>query len=194
MGDCVKASTMEHPSETDLVKRILDGEPQAFSVLLRRYQRPVHSLIRQIVYSREDAEELTQDVSVKAFTKLCSFRGGSSLSTWLYRIAYNAAISSTRKQKPLYPEFDEKMLGNIPDEAVDELLNKEHDEALMQRMEAALERLHPADRALISLYYSEERSISEVSAITALSPENVKVKLFRIRKKIVFLINNPGHE
>jgi len=185
---------MEHLSETDLVKRILEGEPQAFSVLLGRYQRPVHSLIRQIVFSREDAEELTQDVFVKAFTKLNSFRGGSSLSTWLYRIAYNTAISSTRKQKYVYPEIDEKMLGNIPDAAVDELLDKEHDEALMQRMEAAIERLNPKDRALISLYYSEERSISEVSAITALSPENVKVKLFRVRKKIVFLINNSGHE
>lgn len=185
---------MDYPNEADLVKRILDGEPQAFSVLLTRYQRPVHSLIRQIISCREDAEELTQDVFVKAYTKLHSFRGGSSISTWLYRIAYNTAISATRKHKPFFPDFDENAMSHIPDEAVDELLDKEYDEALMQRMEAAVEKLNPEDRALISLYYTQEKSVSEVSAITALTPENVKVKLYRVRKKIVLLINNTDHE
>jgi RNA polymerase sigma-70 factor (ECF subfamily) len=185
---------MEHLNETDLVKRVLDGEPMAFSVLLKRYQRPVHSLIRQIIPGREDAEELTQDVFVKVFTKLNSFRGSSSLSTWLYRIAYNTAISYTRKRKLSYPDFDEKLLNNIPDETVDELLDRENDEELIRRMEAAVERLNPEDKALISLYYMQERSVNEVSAITALTPENVKVKLYRIRKKIVFLINNHHDE
>lgn len=185
---------MEHLNETDLIRRVLDGEPRAFLVLINRYQRPVHSLIRQIVPGREDAEELTQDVFVKAFTKLNSFRGGSSLSTWLYRIAYNTAISFTRKKKLLYPGFDERALNNIPDETVDELLDREYDEELMKRMEAAVEKLNPEDKALISLYYTQERSINEVSAITDLTPENVKVKLYRIRKKIVFLINNHHHE
>jgi RNA polymerase sigma-70 factor (ECF subfamily) len=185
---------MEHLNETDLVKRVLDGEPRAFSVLINRYQRPVHSLIRQIIPVSEDAEELTQDVFVKAFTKLNSFRGGSSLSTWLYRIAYNTAISFTRKRKLLYPDFEDKILNNIPDETVDELLDRENDEELMRRMEAAVERLSPEDKALISLYYTQDKSVSEVAAITALTPENVKIKLFRTRKKIVFLINNDKYE
>lgn len=185
---------MEHLNEADLVKRILDGEPQAFSVLLHRYQRPVHSLIRQIVSCREDAEELTQDVFVKAFTKLHSFRGGSSISTWLYRIAYNTAISATRKKRLIYPDFSEQILNNIQDDAVDECLNKEEDETLLQQMEKAVERLNPEDKALISLFYSQEKSVKEVSEIAALTPENVKVKLLRARKKIVLLINNPDYE
>ncbi|MEN6386744.1 MAG: sigma factor-like helix-turn-helix DNA-binding protein, partial [Phycisphaerales bacterium] len=65
---------------------------------------------------------------------------------------------------------------------------------LMRRMEAAVEKLNPEDKALISLYYTQDKSVSEVAAITALTPENVKIKLFRARKKIVFLINNEKHE
>ena len=185
---------MEHLNETDLIARVLDGEPRAFSVLLKRYQHPVHSLIRQIIPGREDAEELTQDVFVKAFASLRSFRGSSSLSTWLYRIAYNTTISYTRKKKLRYSEIDEKFFNNIPDEWVDEMLDRENDEGLMKQIEAAVERLNPQEKALISLYYVQERSVKEISDITALTPENVKIKLYRVRKKIVFLINNQSHE
>ncbi|MGV8093695.1 MAG: RNA polymerase sigma factor [Mangrovibacterium sp.] len=185
---------MEHLNETDLIKSVLDGEPRAFSVLLKRYQRPVHSLIRQIIPGREDAEELTQDVFVKAFNNLSSFRGSSKLSTWLFRIAYNTTISYTRKRKLLYSDIDEKVFNNISDETVDELLDREDDEAVMHQIEAAVEKLNPEDKALISLYYTQERSVKEIAAITGLTPENVKIKLYRVRKKIVFLINNKSHE
>ncbi|MDD4191850.1 MAG: RNA polymerase sigma factor [Mangrovibacterium sp.] len=185
---------MEHLDETGLIRRVLEGEPRAFSFLLKRYQRPVHALIRQMIPGREDAEELTQDVFIKAFKNLGSFRGSSSLSTWLYRIAYNTAISFARKKKLQYPVIDEKVLSNIPDETVDELLDRENDEILARRMESAVEKLGPEEKALISFYYTQEKSISEVSAITALTAENVKVRLHRIRKKIVFLINNQNHE
>ncbi|WP_423129668.1 RNA polymerase sigma factor [Gaoshiqia sp. Z1-71] len=185
---------MEHLNETDLIKRVLDGEPRAYSVLLKRYQRPVHALIRQMIPCREDAEELAQDVFVKAFGRLDSFRGGSGLSTWLYRIAYNTTISYTRKKKLRYPDIDDKALDNIPDETVDELLDREDDETMMQQIEAAVEQLNPEDKALISLYYTQGKSVKELSDITALSADNVKIKLFRVRKKIVFLINNKNHE
>jgi RNA polymerase sigma-70 factor, ECF subfamily len=185
---------MEHLNETDLIKRVLDGEPLAFSVLLKRYQRPVHALIRQMISCREDSEELTQDVFVKAFSRLGSFRGSSSLSTWLYRIAYNTAISHTRKKKLWYPDIDDKALNNIPDESVDELLDRENDEVVLQQIEKAVEQLNPDDKALISLYYTHGKSVKELSDITASSPNNVKIKLFRIRKKIVFLINKENHE
>lgn len=177
-------------NEQELIQSILDGDTQAFSVLLKRHQRPIHALIRQIVPSREDAEELTQDVFVKAFRNLDSFKGGSSLSTWLYRIAWNTAVSATRKKRWVYPEFDEDQFANLPDETVDEVLEKENDEAQLQRLEKAIERLNPEERALINLYYTESKPMAEVAVILNLSPENAKVKLHRTRKKIVLLLNN----
>ena len=181
---------MENFNEKDLIQSILDGNTQAFSVLLKRYQRPIHALIRQIVSNREDAEELTQDVFIKAFRKLDTFKGGSSLSTWLYRIAWNTAVSTTRKKRLVYPEFDENQFANLPDETVEEVLQKENDELQLQRLEKAIAFLKPDEKALITLYYTESKSLAEVALILNLSAENAKVKLHRTRKKIVLLLNN----
>ncbi len=181
---------MENLNEQDLIQSILDGNTQSFSVLLKRYQRPIHSLIRQIVSNREDAEELTQDVFIKAFRKLDTFKGGSSLSTWLYRIAWNTAISETRKKRLIYPEFDENQFANLPDDTVDEVLEKENDEAQLQRLEKAMDLLKPDEKALLTLHYTECKPLAEVALILNLSPENAKVKLHRTRKKIVLLLNN----
>ncbi len=181
---------MENLTEQDLIQSILDGNTHSFSVLLKRYQRPIHSLVRQIVSNREDAEELTQDVFLKAFRKLDTFKGGSSLSTWLYRIASNTAVSATRKKRLVYPEFDENQFANLPDETVDEISEKENDEAQLQRLENAIERLNPEEKALISLYYTENKPLTEVALILNLSSDNAKVKLHRTRKKIVLLLNN----
>jgi RNA polymerase sigma-70 factor (ECF subfamily) len=184
---------MDNLDEMDYVKRILDGDTNMFSVLLERHERPVHSLIMQIIPSREDAEELTQDVFIKAFRNLGSFRGGCSISTWLYRIAYNTAISATRKRKVTYPAFDEDALNNIPDETVDRLLENDEDEELINKLEQAIERLQVEDKALISLYYTQDKPVNEISAILQISPENVKVRLFRARKKIIALINDRNY-
>jgi len=181
---------MENHNEQDLIRSILDGNTQSFSVLLKRYQRPIHALIRQIVANREDVEELTQDVFIKAFRKLDSFKGGSSLSTWLYRIAWNTAISKTRKKRLIYPEFDENQFANLPDETVDEVLEKENDEVQLQRLENAIDRLNPEEKALITLYYTESKPLTEVALILNLNADNAKVKLHRTRKKIVLLLNN----
>lgn len=179
---------MEHRDEIELVRNILDGETKAFSILVERYQGRLHSLIGRITGCREDAEELTQDVFIKAYTKLGTFRNGCSLSTWLHRIAYNTAISATRKKKLVYTDFDG--LENIADGAVDEMLNREDDERLLLQIEQALAHLGPDDRALLELYYTQQKPVAEVAAITGLSEANVKIKLFRVRKKIVFLINS----
>ncbi len=181
---------MENLTEQDLIQSILNGNTQAYSVLLKRYQRPIHALVRQIVTNREDAEELTQDVFIKAFRKLDSFKGGSSLSTWLYRIAWNTAVSATRKKRFIYPEFDESQFANLPDETVDEVLSKEDDEAQLQRLEKVLELLKPEEKALITLYYTESKPLAEIALILNLSAENAKVKLHRTRKKMVLLLNN----
>jgi len=181
---------MEQRDEMEDIKRILDGETVLFSTFLKRYSRPIHSMIVRIVECREDAEELTQDTFLKAFRKLDTYKGDCSFSTWLYRIAYNTAISATRKKRMTFPALDESLINNVPDEAIDALLNKEEDEAVMIKLEKALDLLTVEERALITLYYTEERSVSEVASILQLTMDNVKVKLYRVRKKIYTLVKN----
>jgi RNA polymerase sigma-70 factor, ECF subfamily len=179
---------MEQRNDHDIVQRVLEGEPGAFSLLLKRYQHQVYAMIRQIVVNKEDAEELTQDVFVKAFKHLGSFRGDASLSTWLYRIAYNTAISATRKKKLPLHDLDENLINNIHDDVVDQMLDQENDEKLLCRIELAMQNLMPEERAMIIMYYNQNKPVVEIASITGLSVDNVKVKLFRIRKKIVFLV------
>ena len=181
---------MNHLEETHYIKRILDGETALFSAFLEQYSHQVFSLIVKIIPCREEAEELTQDTFLKAFRKLDSFKGNSSFSTWLYRIAYNTAISAMRKKKVFYPVFDERQFQNIPDQSVDALLNHEEDESLIGKLEEAVEKLKPEERVVVALYYQEDRSVAEIASVMQITPENVKAKLFRIRKKIYTLVKN----
>ena len=96
---------MVQNEEAQYIARILNGETECFSVFLDRYGRPLYSLIVQIVGCPEDAEELVQDVFLKAFKNLSGYKGDCIFSTWLYRIAYKAIrYSQVEKIKsPLYP-------------------------------------------------------------------------------------------
>ncbi len=180
--------------EADYIRRILDGEPKLFSFFLERYSRPIYSLIIQLVPNHEDAEELTQDTFVKAFRKLDAFKNDCSFSTWLYRIAYNTAISATRKRRIVFPVLDENVVGNIPDETIDAFFENDDNEELLQRLEQAIDYLNSEEKALITLYYMEEKSVSDVASILELSTDNVKVKLFRVRKKLYEWIKRKDDE
>jgi RNA polymerase sigma-70 factor, ECF subfamily len=94
----------------------------------------------------------------------------------------------------VYPDFDDQQLANLPEETVDEMLNRENDEALMQRLERAIEKLSPEEKALINLYYTENKSMTEVALILNITADNAKVKIHRTRKKIVLLIKQDPYE
>lgn len=163
-----------------------------FSYFLNRYSNSIYSLILRIVPTKEDAEELTQDTFLKAYRKLDTFKGDCSFSTWLFRIGYNTAISFVRKRKIIFPVIDENLLENIPDEAVETIFDQDDDESMLQRLEVAIEKLNAEEKALITLYYMEEKPVAELAFVLELTPENVKVKLFRVRKKLYVLMNGQN--
>jgi len=179
---------MENPDETTCIKRILDGETNLFSCFLERYSSSIHSLIGRIIPSKEDAEELTQDVFLKAFRKLDTFKGDCSFSTWLFRIAYNTAISATRKKRIILPLIDEKMLETVSEEMLDKVFEDDENEYRLQQLEEAITRLSVEDKTLITLYYTDGKSIAEIAGMLELTTDNVKIKLFRVRKKIYVLM------
>ena len=180
--------------DTYYIEKIQDGETECFAVLLERYSQSVFSLIIKIVANREDAEELTQDVFLKVFRALASFQGNSLFSTWLYRIAYNTAISATRGKKHEWLTIEESMLENVPEnEASDELEQLDREEQL-SKLDKAMTQLLPDERALLSLFYLQEKSIDEIVTITRLTVSNVKTKLHRIRKKMFVLMKTDYSE
>ncbi len=86
-------------NDTEIINQVVGGNQQAYALLVNRYQEYVFTLVLRIVKNREDAEEVSQDVFIKAYKNLNSFRGDSKFSTWLYTIVNNTGISFLRKRK-----------------------------------------------------------------------------------------------
>lgn len=183
---------MDNQEELQIIQHICEGETNLFSIFLHRYSGVVYSLIIRIVSSKEDAEELTQDVFLKAFKKLNTFQGKSSFKTWLYRIAYNTAISATRKIRHEVLYINEAIIDNISDENVDTLFDKDENEDLLNKLQVVLKKLNTEEIMLITLYYSKEEKINDIASIMSLSADNIKTKLYRLRKKLYFLMNNSN--
>ena len=175
--------------ESYIIKEILNGKTEQYEYFLDRYGQQVFVLVDRIVSCQEDAEELTQDVFLKAFQQLSSFKAESSFSTWIYRIATNLAISAVRKKRNDVLRLDDSVFANLSDTQVDEALEDESEEQ-MERLQQAMNQLEADERALITLYYLEEKPLAEVAFILGLTEGNAKVKLHRIRKKLYVLIKN----
>lgn len=179
---------MELYSDAYYIERVAAGDTGCFACLLDRYSRPVHSLILKMVHSKEDAEELAQDVFMKVFRNLPSFKADCSFSTWIYRIAYNTAISELRRKKQEFIAIEESQIENVSEEEVSILLGRTSENDQVEKLEHTLTLLPPEERAMIMLFYMKQKSIEELTVITGLSASNVKVKLHRIRKKLFVLI------
>ena len=175
--------------ESHIIKEILNGKTEQYEYFLDRYGQQVFVLVDRIVSCQEDAEELTQDVFLKAFQQLSSFKAESSFSTWIYRIATNLAISTVRKKRNDVLRLDDSVFANLSDTQVDEALEDESEEQ-MERLQQAMNQLEADERALITLYYLEEKPLAEVAFILGMTEGNAKVKLHRIRKKLYVLIKN----
>ena len=175
--------------EAHIIKEILNGKTEQYEYFLDRYGQQVFVLVDRIVSCQEDAEELTQDVFLKAFQQLSSFKAESSFSTWIYRIATNLAISAVRKKRNDVLRLDDSVFANLSDTQVDAALEDESEEQ-MERLQQAMNQLEADERALITLYYLKEKPLAEVAFILGLTEGNAKVKLHRIRKKLYVLIKN----
>lgn len=175
-------------NEKELIERITQGEIELFAHIAEHYAQAVHTLIIRIVGNEEDAEELKQDVFLRVFENLSFFNFKCSFSTWLYRIAYNCAISFTRRKRQQYFQIDENRLRRVDDDQAEQIESIADNEQMLDALARAIEQLNAEDRALVTLYYYEERSIAECAEIVGQSQSNIKVRLHRIRKKLYILL------
>ena len=176
------------------IKRVLDGDRNAYAFLVDKYKSMVYSLAYSITKNREEAEEVAQDTFVKAYQSLQSFQGKAKFSSWLYRIVYNSGISHIRKQRKEKISIDET---NIPESLyVDSKKNHEalSGEERKKFLEIAMDSLDEDERMFVILYYYEERDLEEISEIAGLTKTNTKVKLFRARKKMLMVLENHLRE
>ena len=166
------------------IDKVLDGDSGSFAILVNRYKNMVFTIVKRILKSHEDAEEVAQDVFIKAYQSLNKFKKEAKFSTWLYRIAFNTAVSKTRKKKFEVSAIDDNMVENYTHDDLVEELDEFVYEDRKKYFENALKKIPQEDALLLTMFYMEEQTIEEISTVTGLSASNVKVKLHRIRKKI----------
>ena len=178
---------MMHHDDTQLIGQILNGDVSGYAILVERYKDLAYTIAFRILGKREDSEEIVQDAFVKAFRSLSSFRQHAKFSTWLYRIVYNTAISKKRLKGLSIQSIEDVRLADPCTENVDDTVD---DQGKM--LEMAMQQLTEEERALVTLYYIEESGVDEIHNITGLSKSNVKVKLFRARKKLQEFVRKPS--
>jgi len=164
----------------DLVK---NGDSSAYSYLVEKYSDMVYSLALKIIHNETDAEDLAQEVFISAYKSLTNFKGNSKFSTWLYRITYNKAISKLRKSEKVWVTEDEIFLENHSEHEL-QIGGISDEEETLELLSKNIAELPQEEQFLIMLHYFDNQSIEEIAQITMLSVSNVKVKLFRIRKKL----------
>jgi len=175
---------MNQPDDNHLIQQVLEGNTGAYSLIVDRYKDLVYTVVVKIVRNREEAEETAQDTFLKAYHALPAFKREARFSTWLFRIAYNTAISRTRKKYLTTSAIDDKMIENYSTDEIRENLGQLDTEEQVKRLNMAVKTLGNDEQLLVTLFYHHRRSIDEIASITGLSDANVKVKLHRVRKKL----------
>lgn len=174
---------MEEKDDKYYIEEVLNGNSGAFRFLVDKYKDLSYTLAFRMAGNREDAEEISQDAFVKVYRSLKSFRGNAKFSTWLYRIIYNTAISRLRiKKRYVLTEDVAVAKGNEADMDDGEAYSEK--EERMRALESALDTLPHDEKFILQLYYYQETPVRELAAATGLSEANVKVKLYRARKKL----------
>lgn len=184
--------------ECGLVEASKRGDVAAFEELVRRYDRKLYRIARNVVHNAEDAEEVVQTAFFKAYQNLSRFQGNAKFSTWLIRIALNESLMKLRKQRALREQsIESDLIGEdhgslalshrLPVDINDWARSPE---SLYSRVETrniltkALEKLRPALKAVFVLRDIEGHSTIETSKILSLSITAVKARLFRARMQL----------
>lgn len=175
-------------NDEHIINQIIEGDTKAFSILVDRYKDLVFTLTLRMLKHKEEAEEVAQDTFVKVFKSLSKFKGESKFSTWIYRVAYNTCLDRLKRNKRKFnevaiDEFTEHKIKTI-DNALEHIVKHEQE----QTMQECLQLLPSDDGFLLTLFYFEELSLEEISKILNLEVNNVKVKLFRSRKKLATIL------
>src|SRR6201991_3359121 len=168
-------------TDTEIIKRILKGEQAIFAILVQRYQQYVFTLVHRFTDNREDAEEISQDIFVKAYRSLADFRGESKFSTWLYTVVRTSCITFLRKKKLDTTSIDnERTFIQLENKESGFRANSVKQKSRHAMVNSAIRLLSPDDSQIITLFYKGEQSLEEIGRIMGLDPNTVDRKSTRL--------------
>jgi RNA polymerase sigma-70 factor, ECF subfamily len=173
--------------DREAVAACLRGEREAFDRLVEKYQRDVYRLCYRYVNNHQDANDMAQEVFLKAYRALDRFRGDSAFSTWIYRIAVNTCLNFRASRKPEGAELPDA----LPDKAPGALERLERDER-SNRVREAVTRLPERQRATLILKIYHDLTHEEVAGILGSSVGTVKANLFHALGNLRKMLATPA--
>jgi RNA polymerase sigma factor (sigma-70 family) len=172
-------------NDNEIISKVLSGDQQAYAMLVSRYQSYVFTLTLRFTKNREDAEEVAQDIFIKAYRALSDFKGNSKFSTWLYTIVNNTCITFLRKKRLEVHSLDKEGVFEVADNQDSGLrANQVEQKSKVAMVNNAIGLLSPDDAEIITLFYKSEQSLDEIAMILGLETNTAKVRLHRARARL----------
>ncbi|HEX9943315.1 MAG TPA: sigma-70 family RNA polymerase sigma factor [Thermoanaerobaculia bacterium] len=185
-------------TEAELVASALGGSQDACRELVKRFERPVYSLVLRMVQDRAAAEDLAQEVFIKAFRRLDTYDPQWKFSSWLFKIAHNTTIDHLRRggpeTVPLEAEEDDKggLAAVLADGAAEDPQAAAERRDLARSLERAIARLRPEYRQAVLMFYAQGASYQDICEVTGLPLGTVKTNLHRARKELAQAMTDLG--
>ena len=168
----------------ELLRRCQHGDEAALALLVAEYQERIFRLACRVTGDAALAEEATAQALLKIWTRARQWQGGASAATWIYRLAVRTVLDVQRGQRRWWRRWgnglrlNEKQRPAAANDAAD-------------RVHAAVQQLNEADRALVHLYYFEEKSLAEIEGVLGVPRDNLKMRLARARQRLKPLLEEP---
>ena len=177
---------MSDLTETAIVEAVRKGRREGQTEMVSRYAERVFAMIVRQVPDVMDAQELTQDAFLRAFDHIDSYDPHkASLSTWLCRIAYRLTLDFLKRRRPMIVSIEDSKVWqtDISDDALEAELSTGREERIEQ-LQKVINDLPDDERMLLTLYYFEDRPLTEIAYITGIEAKPLANRLYRTRKKL----------
>lgn len=160
-------TTTENISDKELLERCRSGDNVGYSLLYQRYSKSVFNSIFRLVNERQEAEDILQEVFLKAFSEIKSLKNSESFGGWIKRIAINHSLNFLRKRKIYFTEIEDDKMLDIQDDEWEETLKKE---SRVQELQNAIDELPLQTRTIVNLFLFEEMPQEEIAKVLDIPP------------------------
>ena len=182
-------------SDEDLVKAIVkNNDTLLFEILYDRYSMLVFNKCYGFSKNEDEAKDLTQDVFLKLFVKLASFKGTAKFSTWLYAFTYNHCVNYVNRSTAKKIEKQSVDTDNLKNDYYD---SDDNDDSIrnlkVEKLKEALEKISPEEKMILLLKYQDSLSIKDLTGVLDIGESAVKMRLKRAKDKLVNVYNNDHY-
>ncbi len=175
-------------TDAELIERVVNGNAASFEPLITKYQGRIFAIARRYTNNESDAQDVAQEIWIKAYSKLSSYRGEAPFEHWLTRLAVRVCYDFLRRKKReaeiTFSDIGDGEKDWLERFKMDPNLAKEDEDAAKVLIDKLLSELSPSSRLVITLLEIEDKSVKEVAELTGWSPTLVKVRAFRARAEM----------